>query len=116
MLQRLDTGEISNIGTEADGGLPLGITPEMGYESASAELPPNSRMLIYTDGLTDAMPLDAAGCASFGVPGIVRVLKECRELPLEETMDRLFRASKDYTGGAGRHDDTSVVLLERSPV
>jgi hypothetical protein len=32
---------------------------------------------------------------------------------LEHTLDQLFQASLGCTAGQGRHDDTSVVLMER---
>src|SRR5204863_413226 len=53
------------------------------------------------------------GAARFGVKGIIEALKSCRERSLEETLECLFESSHRYTGGAGRHDDTSALLLER---
>jgi hypothetical protein len=34
-------------------------------------------------------------------------------LDIEQTLAQLFAKTSEYTGGMGRHDDTSVVLLER---
>jgi hypothetical protein len=47
------------------------------------------------------------------VRGIVEALRACRERSLEETLDYLFESSHHHTAGQGRHDDTSVLLLER---
>ena len=44
--------------------------------------------------------------------GIIKTLLECTSLSLEETLDRLFSDSNDFTKGSGRQDDTSIVLLE----
>jgi hypothetical protein len=49
----------------------------------------------------------------FGVDGICRTLRACRDRSLEDTMEALFHESRDFTEGEGRHDDTSVVLMER---
>ena len=49
----------------------------------------------------------------FGVDGICRTLRDTRDQSLEEAMEALFRASGEFTEGEGRHDDTSVVLVER---
>jgi hypothetical protein len=38
---------------------------------------------------------------------------EGRGLPLEAAMERLFAASHEFTGGQRRHDDTSVLRLQR---
>jgi sigma-B regulation protein RsbU (phosphoserine phosphatase) len=113
LLHRLDTNEVIAVGTSADGGPPLGIAPGLDYDALSFTLPPRSRLLLYTDGLTDALPESGDGRAAFGVKGITDVLQACRDRPLEEALDSLFQASHAYTGSQGRHDDTSSLLLER---
>lgn len=115
MLQRLDSDVVTQVGTNADGGLPLGIADGMPYEAFTFQMPPNSRLLLYSDGLTDALaPGEGVGGKMFGVDGIMRALREGRDRPLEQAMEHLFAASHQFTGGLGRHDDTSVLLLERS--
>lgn len=101
------------VGSNSDGGLPLGIATDMGYEALTVDLPPGCRVLIYSDGLTDALAPSSGDYAMFGVDGICRTLLACRQRTLEETMEALFRESRAFTGGEGRHDDTSVVLVER---
>jgi sigma-B regulation protein RsbU (phosphoserine phosphatase) len=113
LLQNLATNEVTQVGTDADGGLPLGITPGIDYTSANVLMPSNSRLLLYSDGLPDAMPLDSADHRAFGVRGVIESLKAGHHEPVDAALDRLFRASNDFTGKSGRHDDTSVVLLER---
>ena len=49
----------------------------------------------------------------FGMEGIIRTLTETADLPLEDTLARLFDASDEFTQGSGRNDDTSVLILER---
>ena len=46
----------------------------------------------------------------------MKTLQECKGLDLEKSLEHLFQATLQYTGGLGRHDDTSVVLLERFEV
>jgi sigma-B regulation protein RsbU (phosphoserine phosphatase) len=113
MLQSLETGEIVEVGDPTrDGGLPVGIYEEAEYETVHTNFPPGHRLVIYTDGIVEAM---AAGSEhqQFGTEGIRRTLTACRERPLTETLDELFRESQEFTSGQGRHDDTSVLLLER---
>ena len=85
---------------------------EAEYESYVCHLPNNCRLLLYSDGLEEAFP-EGDDKNQFGLEGIVRTLSESVELPLEETLARLFDASSDFTQGSGRKDDTSVLLLER---
>ena len=107
------TDEVRAVGGNADGGLPLGVSDEMGYDSATVELPPGCRVLVYSDGLADALAPPGGGAGAFGVRGIGETLRACRRRSLGATLKRLFRASQRFTGGEGRHDDTSVVLVER---
>lgn len=113
MLQNLETGEIVEVGDATrDGGLPLGIYEEAEYETVRTEIPPGHRLVIYTDGIIEAMA-DGDEHQQFGIAGVQRVLNECRREPLQGTLDALFRESLAFTAGHGRHDDTSVLILER---
>ncbi|HEX3147828.1 MAG TPA: SpoIIE family protein phosphatase [Gemmataceae bacterium] len=101
------------VGGNNDGGLPLGITTDMGYDVMTVEIPPGARVLIFSDGLTDALSPTGRDPSIFGVDGICKTLLACGDLSLEDTMEALFRESQQFTEGEGRHDDTSVVLVER---
>ena len=49
----------------------------------------------------------------FGIAGIIDALKESINMSLDEAMDHLFNKPTEITAGAGRHDDTSVMMIER---
>jgi sigma-B regulation protein RsbU (phosphoserine phosphatase) len=112
-LQDLRTNEIVQVGSDADGGLPLAVAPGVEYESCTVPLPPHCRVLLYSDGLTDAFPQGQSGFRAFGVQGLRDALQATRTVVLDQALEQLFQASNKFTGGSGRHDDTSVVLLER---
>ena len=86
------------------------------YPSVFVEIPPGSRVLLYSDGLEEAFPNDNERHQQFGLAGITKTLQETAHLPLEEVLEELFAASNRATKGAGRMDDTSIVLLERNKV
>lgn len=113
MIQDLESGKIATIGGNDDGGLPLGIYEDADYESHVSVIPPGSRLLVYTDGLEEAFPDGNRDFGQYGIAGIERTLGETRDRPLGESLQALFDESSAFTKGAGRHDDTSVVLLER---
>src|SRR5262249_963685 len=112
-LQALRHSEIVQVGRGADGGLPLAVAPGVEYESCTLPLPKECRVLLYSDGLTDAFPQGQSGFRAFGVPGLREALRASRDVPLDQALEQLFQASNQFTGGSGRHDDTSVVLLGR---
>src|SRR5262249_22042552 len=113
LLHRLDTDEVTQVGANSDGGPPLGIAPGVGYDAFTFTLPSRSRLLLSSAGLTDALSEEGKSHTAFGVRGIGDALRAARDRPLDEALDHLFDASHAYTGGQGRHDDTSVLLLER---
>jgi serine phosphatase RsbU (regulator of sigma subunit) len=115
LMHNLLTNEVTPIGSDSEAGLPLGIYPDVEYTSSTVGIPAGSRILIYSDGLTDALPPQGGPNSEqgFGVHGLAKTLQACNNLTLEETLSQLFSTTSEYTGGYGRHDDTSVVLLER---
>jgi phosphoserine phosphatase RsbU/P len=113
LLQDLETGQVRELGDAyADGGLPLAISEDAEYTTVSSPMPPGHRLIVYTDGIIEAMP-NGDGHRQFGVDGVKQTLERCRRASLSDTLDRLFHDSHSFTAGHGRHDDTSVLLLER---
>ncbi|HEX7446092.1 MAG TPA: PP2C family protein-serine/threonine phosphatase [Pirellulales bacterium] len=113
LLHNLATGELRELGdANHDGGLPLAVDKDAQYETISTPLPPGHRLVVYTDGVVEAMA-HGDGHQQFGIEGLKRTLLECRHESPAETLDAVFHHSHAFTAGAGRHDDTSVLLLER---
>lgn len=88
-------------------GMPFGIgacsTP---YEE---QLEPGDRVLLYTDGVTEAR---AASGEPFGLEQLVNlVARTASAAPPPETMRRLMQAIDDHNDGPMR-DDATVVMLE----
>lgn len=114
LLQDLDTGEIRPLADGDPSGLPLAVVPGAEYEAITSTLPPRCRILLYTDGLAEAFPEgDESTVEQFGEIGIKRTLHNSAKLSVSETMEALFHDSNEFTQGYGRHDDTSVVIVER---
>ena len=108
-----DTGEVGLAAGQEAGGLPLAIFEEAEYEVYNTSLPKNSRVMLFTDGIEEAFPEGADGHEQFGVDGIINTLKDTKDDPLDKALERLFDDSSAFTQGSGRHDDTSVVLMDR---
>ncbi|MFO0818263.1 MAG: PP2C family protein-serine/threonine phosphatase [Pirellulales bacterium] len=113
MLQNLATNEVTILGTEDAAGLPLGIDGDWTYELCNYEVPANHRLLLYTDGLDEAFPEGGDEDEQFGQAGIIKCLQESIHLTVEQALEKLFHDSHAATRGAGRADDTTIVLLER---
>jgi serine phosphatase RsbU (regulator of sigma subunit) len=116
LLQSAADGAPRGIGQKFDAGLPLGVYADVEYESHTTAIPPRSRLLLYTDGLVEAFHEDNADCdqmMEYGLDGVSQTLTRCAAAALPATLQALFDDSFAHTKGTGRHDDTSVVLLER---
>lgn len=113
MIQRLDGDEFEVIGDEDSAGLPIGIIPDAEYETHTYKIPARSRLLLYTDGIVEAFPVGGDQHCEFGIKGVQESMRNASELPLSQAMQKLFDDSQAFTRGQGRHDDTSVLLLER---
>ena len=119
LLQRRDDNQVVPLGGLDDGGLPLGIVPGADYESHTWQLRGPGRLLLYTDGLEEAFPAGANGNSphvSFGVQGIQESLRKTGNCTAEEALAALFADSEAFTGGTGRHDDTSALLIDYDDV
>ena len=114
MMVGLDDGQVTPLGGLEDGGLPLGIYEDADYDLHTSIIPPNSRLLVYSDGLEEAFPDGNRDFGQYGIEGIEKSLSNSKSLELSAAMQALFDDSHEFTNGMGRHDDTSVVLLERT--
>ncbi len=112
LLQNLATGTIEALSSGEVFGTPLGVDDTIRYRAFSAKIPPQSRLLLYSDGLVEAYAENDQS-QLFGVEGVMETLRNSTRLSVHETLQALLEASHAFTKGAGRHDDTSAILLER---
>lgn len=119
VVQNLETGAVECLDEHDAAGLPLGIMADQPYESRVTEIPAGTRVMLYTDGLVEAFSLEDkddenSRHVEFGVDGLERTLRESKSQALPDCLQSMFTASESFTDGQGRHDDTSVLLIERA--
>ena len=79
----------------------------------TARLQPGDRLLLYTDGVTEAM--DAAG-GMFGAQRLEAALAAAGGADAAQT-EALVRAAIDgFAAGTKQYDDITMVALRRAPV
>lgn len=83
-------------------GLPLGIA-ESFYSEVTVELAPGSRLLFYSDGISEAMSL---ADEEFGQERILEQLDR-KDLCADTFMDGI----KAFAGDRPQHDDATVILI-----
>lgn len=90
------------------GGLVLGVLPEAEYVTGSLQLKPGDSLVLYTDGVTEAM--DPNG-AFFGEPRLVDELTKVKEALPVALVGALMAAVDTFAAGRSPHDDVTVLAL-----
>ena len=92
------------------GGIALGLVPDFEYEEHTLRLMPGDALILYTDGVTEAMNEDQE---EFTVPRLVEVFKASPPIDAEDTTGRVFGAVHDFAGDADQSDDITCMVLHR---
>ncbi len=91
-------------------GLPLGILPDMEYETVEAiQLSPGDTVVMPTDGLYEAM--NDAG-QLFGARELLELVVQSRHLSAEEIRDKVIDHILQYCHPHGPHDDLTLMLAK----
>jgi sigma-B regulation protein RsbU (phosphoserine phosphatase) len=89
----------------------LGITTETGFESMLVEIAPGDRLVLYTDGVTEAEnPRDQ----EFGEERLQAWLEANREEPGRRLLDGVIAEVLDFCGTARPRDDMTLMCVARS--
>jgi sigma-B regulation protein RsbU (phosphoserine phosphatase) len=88
------------------GGTVTGIFDEGTFEEGKVTLEPGDRLVLYTDGITEAR--SAAG-DEFEDAGLLRTLELCRHLDSQSMVDALFNDVASFAGGHLQDDATAVI-------
>jgi phosphoserine phosphatase RsbU/P len=107
LLRRAD-GTIEELGC---GSLPLGMREPLEICSDSAVLEPGDLLLLYTDGLAEA--LDTQGREAFGYPRIT-ALTRAGGSP-HAVHERILRAFDSHVGDEPIRDDLTLLVAARLP-
>ncbi len=91
-------------------GMVLGIMDDMTYDEATAALAADDILLLYTDGITEAM--DAAG-ELFGKARLMAAVAQATPATARDLIDAILAAVRDYTGDTPPADDLTIVTVKR---
>ncbi len=90
-----------------EGGAPLGIFPNRDYEDAGLPLNSGDRLVLYTDGLTEAMDSDEQ---EFGEPRLVELVSRNIALSAAELLAAIRKEVVGFCSG-NFHDDFTLVVV-----
>jgi sigma-B regulation protein RsbU (phosphoserine phosphatase) len=90
-------------------GLPLGIYKDKTYKSSTVELKKNDTMILYTDGVINAVDDKKQ---HYGTDRLEKNIQNLNELTSEEVVDRLLKSIVIYEGNRHQADDISLLALK----
>ena len=90
-------------------GTPLGLLPGMRYTTEKCGFTPGSRLLFYTDGLTEVF----RGDEEFGPERLLDEFSQCPEKKADGILDALWAAIEEFSEGGPQGDDMTALALCR---
>jgi serine phosphatase RsbU (regulator of sigma subunit) len=106
LLYRKNNNAVSEV--ELDAGMPLGIMEEVEYTDVDFDLGKNDKIMVFTDGLTEARNRQSR---EFGLDSVKKIIFDHRNASsdkiLDVTKDELFR----FSFRAPQHDDITIIVL-----
>ena len=91
------------------GGLPLGILPEAKYESASITLAPGDWLIIFTDGVVEAVN---AHDEEFEESRLLTAVESNVTATPKQMLDGIMASLDLFVGSTPQHDDVTCLLIK----
>jgi sigma-B regulation protein RsbU (phosphoserine phosphatase) len=105
----LRSGDAHQIGAS---GTPIGLVPGMQYSSEHFDFSPGSKLLLYTDGLTEVF----RGEDEYGPERLLDTFRQYTVTDSAAILDSLWQELHDFCGGSHQEDDmTALALLREQP-
>jgi len=106
-LLRTAAGEVTRLDL---GDMVLGFLPSYTYQEATLPLAPGDVLLIYSDGVTEAMN---PARIPFDEDRLVDLLKTCGDQPAPALIDHIVNTVQQHAGEAPPSDDMTLLVVRR---
>ena len=93
------------------GGIALGLAPDLEYGQTAVTLEPGDIVILYTDGVTEAMNADGE---EFGIDPLRKIFAESPPKSAEEANMTVFEAVSAFAGETPQSDDITCLTLRRN--
>ena len=93
-----------------EGGMIVGILPEITYEEKTIDLQPDTILVVYSDGITEAMNIKEE---EFGEERLIDLIKKNRTLPASELINLIINTVNEHAGNVDQMDDMTLVIIKK---
>jgi len=99
-------------------GTPVGLLPFSTYEAESFPLPVGSRLLLYTDGMTEVFRTGLGGASDdeFGEDRLLQTFLDCPAATTPEEVLETVWSTLDEFGDQEQSDDMTAMVLMREAI
>ena len=91
-------------------GIALGVLPETHMRSQSMQLRPGETIILYTDGVTEALNEDFD---EFGLERLQVAARAAARRPAADIISHITGNIRDHTGQTPQFDDMTLIILKR---
>ncbi len=95
----------------AEGGIVLGIDRDYDYQSRTIDLLPGDMLMLYTDGLADAINFQGE---QFGHQRIIAAAQESQMMTADRAAKNILWLMRKFAGLTQRSDDTALVIIKKT--
>lgn len=89
-------------------GIALGVIDEVDLQSVRVDLKPGDVLVLYTDGVTEAIN---AAEEEFGEERLFAIITRNRNRPAQEIMDEILAGITAFAGDTPQFDDITLMIL-----
>lgn len=108
VIRRSD-GKLDEPAGEGITGLPIGVLEDFSYESIEVEILPNNDVVLYSDGINEAM--DSAQ-NQYGMDRLRNKIKQLN-VPPSQLGEAIVRDVNEHVAGYKQSDDMTLVVFSR---
>jgi sigma-B regulation protein RsbU (phosphoserine phosphatase) len=101
------TGEIERLGATS---IPMALLPGTCFPEKTFELAEGDILLLYSDGVTDAVDPDGE---EYGTERLIGMLARHGDAGMDSLIDAIFHSLDAFASGQPQHDDITMLALRR---
>ena len=102
------SGDRAEVCEQSDGAL-VGVFPHYEYGESRIQLEPGDRLLLFTDGATEALNEDEE---MFDVERLLRCLEQQQALDPDAALDKLMDELRQWAGSHALDDDITLLMVD----
>ena len=92
------------------GGIALGVMPELEYKESSVSLAEGDTLVLYTDGVSEAMNSEGE---EFGIDRLREIFVNNPPVSAREANEAILQAVNDFAGDTPQSDDVTCLVIQR---